>query len=93
MSFHEQVHVIGHDLQCHYPPAVLAGLPADQRLTLAREPTSQDRAAALWAPHHVISLIMDPTCGNLHLPGHARHYTHRLCQARRPKTAVPSRGA
>jgi hypothetical protein len=41
----------------------------------------------------VISLIMDATCGNLHLPGHARHYTHRLCQARRPKTAVPSRGA
>jgi hypothetical protein len=45
----------------------------------------------------VITEVVHATCGNLHLPGHAGDYTHRLCQTkrfpRRLKTAVPSRGA
>jgi hypothetical protein len=88
MSFHEQVQVIGHD-----PPAVLAGLRADQLLTPAPDPASQDWAVVLRAPHGLIREIIDTTCANLHLLGHAGDYTDRLCQFQRfphtQKTAVP----
>ena len=97
MSFHERVHVIGHDLQRHNRPAVPAGPRADQLLTPVHDPASQHRAAALGAPHDVIPEITDATWGNLHLPGHVGDNTHRLCQGwrfpGRPKTAVPPRGA
>ena len=97
MSFHEQVHATGHDLQRHKPPAELEGLRADQLLTPAHDPARQHRSAALRAPHDVTPEIAGATWGNLHLPGHAGDYTHRLCQAwrfpRRPKTAIPPRGA
>jgi hypothetical protein len=98
MSYHEQVHVIRHDLQRHHqPPAAPAGLRADQPLTAAPDPTSQNRAPVNRAPHDVIPQIADATSGNLHVPGHARDYTHPPCQTarfpRRPNTAAPSRGA
>jgi hypothetical protein len=92
MSCHEQGHVIGHDLQRHHPPAVPADLRTDPPLTLAR----QHRAAVLGAPHHVTPQIADAICGNLHLPGHASDYTHRLRQTWRfpcRLTALPPRGA
>jgi hypothetical protein len=97
MSFHEQVHVTGHNLQRHHPPAMPAGLCAGQLLTPTRDPVGHQRAAIPRAPHSLIPLIADVTCGNLHLPGHAGDYTHSLCQASRfpcrPKTALLPRGA
>jgi hypothetical protein len=96
MSFHEQVHVMGHDLPCCYSPSAHGGSRADQLLTVGRDPVTQGRAAVLRAPRHVISQATDATCENLQLPGHAGDYTHGLCQnqrsLRRLKTAVPSRG-
>ena len=96
MSFHEQMHVLGQDLPCHYPPSVPGGSPVDQLLAAGRDPAAQDRAAVLRAPHHVISEATDATCGNLQLPGHAGDYTHGLCQTQRSacrlKTAVSPRG-
>ena len=96
MSIHQQVHLIRHHLQRHHPLAVLTGLGADQFLTPGASTPAQHRAAVLRAPHDVISRAVGATCGNLHVPGHAGDYTHRLCQTtrlRRLKTAVPSRGA
>ena len=96
MSFHEQVHLTGHDRQRHHRPAVLAGLRADQLFTPARDSASHNRAAPPWA-HHVIPETTDATCGNPHMPGHAGDYTHGLCQTTRftcrLKTALLSRGA
>jgi hypothetical protein len=97
MSYYEQVQVIRHDLWRHRPPAAPAGLRSDQPLTGASDPTNQDEAAALRAPHDVMSQIAHATGGNLHLPGHARDYTHPPCQTthflRRPDTTAASRGA
>jgi len=96
MSFHEQAHVIVRSLRRHHPPAVLPGLRADHR-TSVRDSASHNRVSVLRALHHLIPEITDATCGNLHLPGHAGDDTHRLRQTtrfpRRPKTAVPCRGA
>ena len=93
MSLHEQVHVIGHDLQRHNPPAILIGLRADQPLTAV----SENPTAILRAPHDVTPEAIHATSGNLHFTGHAGDYTHHICQAprfrRRLKAAVPSRGA
>jgi hypothetical protein len=83
MSFHEQVHVIGHDFPRHKSPAVTAGIGADQLLTPALDPASQDRGVVLRAPHHLIPKVANATCGNLHLPGHAGDYTYDLCQTTR----------
>ena len=97
MSYHEQVHVIRHDLQRHHPPPMPGGFRADRLRTAGRNRAAQHRAAILRAPHHVIPEVADTTCGNLHLPGHASDYTDGLCQTIRfpcrLKTAVPSRGA
>jgi hypothetical protein len=82
MSFHEQVHVTGHELQ-HRPPAVLAGLRADQLLTPAPDPADRDRATALRAPHHVVPETA--TCGNLHSPGHAA--TIRITSVKRRQSS------
>jgi hypothetical protein len=97
MSFHEQVYMIGHDLQRHHPPAVLAGIRADQFLAAGGNRAREDRAPVLRAPHDVIPELVHPTSRHLPLPGHAGDYTHDLCQTTRfpcrPKTAVSSRGA
>jgi hypothetical protein len=97
MSVHEQVHVIGHDLQRHDPPATITGPRIDQLRTPARGRATQNQAAIHRAPHDVTPQVEDATCGNLHVLGHAGDYTHRLCQTtrfrRRPKTVAPSRGA
>jgi hypothetical protein len=97
MSYHKQVHMIRLDLQRYHPPAAAAGLRVDQPLAAAPDPASQDRAAVHRAQHDVIAQITDATSGNLHLPGHARDYTHPLCQSsrfpRHPNTAALSRGA
>jgi hypothetical protein len=96
MSVYEQVHVIGHDLERHRPPAILADPRTNQLCTPADDPAAQDEAAIPQAPHDVIPQAEDATCGNLHVPGHAGDYTHRLRQIvrffRRLKTATPSRG-
>jgi hypothetical protein len=92
MSSYEQVQVIGHG-----PPAVLAGLRADQLLAPARGPASQHRRGAPRKPHRVIPAIVDATSENLYMLGHAGDYTHCLCQIARfpcrPQTALPSQGA
>jgi hypothetical protein len=97
MSFHQQAHVIGHDLQRHDAPAMLAGLRTDQFLTAGGDFACEDRPPVPRAPHDVISEFVNPTSGHLYLPGHAGDYTHDLCQTMRfpcrLKTAVPSRGA
>ena len=97
MSFHQQAHVIGHDLHRHDAPAVLAGLRADQILTASGNPAREDRPPVPRAPRNVIPGLVHPTSGHLHLPGHAGDYTHDLCQTtrfpRRLKTALPPRGA
>ena len=97
MSFHEQVHVIGHDLQNHNPPAVPASLRTDQILTPVGDPARECRPSAPRAPHDVVPQAAHPTSEHLHLPCHAGDYTHALCQTTRfpcrPKTAVPYRGA
>jgi hypothetical protein len=96
MSVHEQVHVIGRDLQRHHTPAI-TGPRTDQLRTPARGPAAQDQAAIPRAPHGVMPQVEDATFGNLHVPGHAGDYTHRLCQTTRfprgPKSAAPRRGA
>ena len=83
MGFHEQVHLIEHDLQRHNPPAMLVGVRADQPLTASRAPTGADRTTELRAPHDVIPQVVHVTSRNLHFPGHAGDYTHRLCQTPR----------
>ncbi len=97
MSFHDQVHVISHDLQRHHPPAPPGGFRPDQFLTSARDPATNYRPPVLRPPPQLIPRAADATCANLYLPGHASDYTHGLCQTtrflRRLKTAVPSRGA
>jgi len=96
MSFHQQAHVIGHDLHRHDAPAVLAGLRADQTLTAGGNPARDDRPPVPRVPHNVIPGLAHPS-GHLHLPGHAGDYTHDLCHStqfpRRLKTALPPRGA
>ena len=93
MTRHEQVHVIGHDPQPHNPPAVPAGLRADQFPTPAHGSASLHRAAALRTPHHEMPLTADANSRNPHFPGHAGDNTHRLCQTTRfpcsPNTAPP----
>ena len=97
MSFHEQVHVTGHDPQRHNPRPMPGGFHADQFLTAGSGAAAQEPVAVLRAAHHVIPEIVGATHRNLHLPGHAGDDTHRLCQItrfpRRPKPAVPSGGA
>jgi hypothetical protein len=97
MSFHQQAHVIGHDLHRHDARAVLAGLRADQILTASGDPAREDRPLVPRAPRNVIPGLVHPTSGHLHLPRHAGDYTHDLCQTtrfpRRLKTALPPRGA
>ena len=97
MSFHQQAHVIGHDLHRHDAPVMLAGLRADQILTASGNPAREDRPLVPRAPRNVIPGLVHPTSGHLHLPGHAGDYTHGLCQTTRSpgrlKTALPSRGA
>jgi len=97
MSFHQQAHVIGHDLHRHDAPAVPAGLRADQILTASGNPAREDRPLIPRAPRNVIPGLVHPTSGHLHLPGHAGDYTHDLCQTtrfpRRLKTALSPRGA
>ena len=97
MSFHQQAHVIGQDLQRRDAPAVLASLRADQFLTADGAPARQDRPPGRRAPHDLVAELVNPTSGHVHLPGHAGDYTHDLCQTTRfrccLKTAVPSRGA
>jgi hypothetical protein len=97
MSFHQQAHVIGHNLHRHDAPAVLASLRADQILTEGGNPARGDRPPVPRAPRDVIPGFVHPTSGHLHLRGHAGDYTHDLCQTtrfpRRLKTAVPPRGA
>jgi hypothetical protein len=77
------VHLIGHDLQRHNPPAVPAGLRADQFPTPAHSSASLHRAAALRAPHHEMPQTADPNSRNPQFPGHAGDNTHRLCQTTR----------
>ena len=97
MSFHQQAHVIGHDLHHHDPPVVLAGLRTDQIPTASGDPAREDRPPVLRAPRDVIPEPVHPASGHLHLPGHAGDYTHDLCQTTRftcrLRTALPSRGA
>jgi hypothetical protein len=96
VSFHEQVHVIGHDLKRYDPPAILAGFLADQLPATGRGRFSLHRATALGAPHSLVSEVVQPISGNLRFPDHTADDTHRLCQtARLPcllKMALPSRG-
>ena len=79
MSFHQQVHLAGHDLLGHYPPAMPGGFRADQVLTPGPNPAGQNRAAASRAPHDVIPKVADATGQNLHVPGHTSDHTHGHC--------------
>ena len=82
MSFHEQVHMIGHDPGRH-PPAVPSAVRADQLPATSPDWASHNRAAARPAPHDVVPEVVNATSGNLHFPGHAGDDTHRLCQITR----------
>jgi hypothetical protein len=83
MSSHEHAHVIGNDLQ-------------GQFLTAGGDPAREAGPPVPRAPRDVITELVYPTSGHLHLPGHAGDYTHDLCQTTRfpcdLKTALPSRG-
>src|SRR4029077_11703633 len=95
MSLHEQMHMSGHELQRHNPPAILVGLRADKSLATASDPVSENPTAIIRAPRDVIPEATHATSGNVRFPRHAGEYTHRLCQPlrfRRLKAAVPSRG-
>jgi hypothetical protein len=71
MSLDGQMQMIRHDLKCHDPPAVLAGLRTDQLRALILDPVGQDRATVLRAPHDLIPRVAHATRGNLNVPGHA----------------------
>src|SRR4051812_458810 len=103
VSFHEQVHVVGHDLQGDDPPPMLGGLDPDQLLASVLDRPVQNRAAVFRAEHHVIPEVVRAASGNLNFAGHANNYARRTYLTAAPrwpgtrfpcrlKAAVPSRG-
>lgn len=78
MSSHQQAHVVGHDLQCHDLPVMRGRLLPDELIAAKTHRTSQNRAAVLRAPHHVVADVVYATRGSSHLTGHAAQYTHRV---------------
>ena len=60
-GLHEQVDVVGHDLQRDDPPAVLGGLLSDQFFAAHGDISDQHGSAVLRAPHDVVADVPDST--------------------------------
>ncbi|SNQ50444.1 hypothetical protein FRACA_4620001 [Frankia canadensis] len=100
VSLHEQVHMVGLDVQRDDRPVMLGALLPDQRVQPVTNLTHEDSPTVLRAPDDMEAEIIDPTRPSGHLPHHTGDYTSAVhltiavhtgfpC---RPKAAVPSGG-
>lgn len=84
----EQVHVVRHDLQRDDLPAAFVGFLPDQFVQACRDPSTENWAAVLRAPHHVQSQVVHAAGEPVRLTSHSHndHYVHAVHLTERRRT-------